>query len=71
MPAFRHGAIEIAFLDEGEGEPIVLVHGFGSNKEVNWVRPGWTTTLTTAGRSTTVAMASPPSCMSRRIITPT
>jgi pimeloyl-ACP methyl ester carboxylesterase len=50
MPTFRHGAIEIAFLDEGEGEPIVLVHGFGSNKEVNWVRPSWTTTLTTAGR---------------------
>jgi pimeloyl-ACP methyl ester carboxylesterase len=50
MPTFRHGAIEIAFLDEGEGEPIVLVHGFGSNKEVNWVRPSWTTTLTAAGR---------------------
>jgi pimeloyl-ACP methyl ester carboxylesterase len=50
MPTFRHGAIEIAFLDEGKGEPIVLVHGFGSNKEVNWVRPSWTTTLTTAGR---------------------
>jgi pimeloyl-ACP methyl ester carboxylesterase len=50
MPTFRHGAIEIAFLDEGEGEPIVLVHGFASNKEVNWVRPSWTTTLTTAGR---------------------
>jgi pimeloyl-ACP methyl ester carboxylesterase len=50
MPTFRHGAIEIAFLDEGKGEPIVLVHGFASNKEVNWVRPSWTTTLTTAGR---------------------
>jgi pimeloyl-ACP methyl ester carboxylesterase len=50
MPTFRRGAIEIAFLDEGEGEPIVLVHGFASTKEVNWVRPNWTTTLTTAGR---------------------
>ncbi len=50
MPTFRNGAIEIAFLDEGEGEPIVLVHGFASTKEVNWVRPSWTTTLTTAGR---------------------
>ncbi len=37
-------------MDEGEGEPIVLVHGFASNKEVNWVFPGWVTTLTGAGR---------------------
>lgn len=50
MPSFRHGAAEIAFLDEGEGEPIVLIHGFASNKEVNWVQPGWIATLTRAGR---------------------
>jgi len=50
MPRFTHEGVEIAFLDEGEGEPIVLVHGFASNKEVNWVYPGWVTTLTRAGR---------------------
>ena len=50
MPAFSHDDVEIAFLDEGEGEPIVLVHGFASNKEVNWVAPGWVTALTRAGR---------------------
>jgi pimeloyl-ACP methyl ester carboxylesterase len=50
MPSFTHGTVEIAFLDEGEGEPIVLVHGFASSKEVNWVGPSWTTTLTGAGR---------------------
>jgi len=50
MASFRHGNVEIAFLDEGEGDPIVLVHGFASTKEVNWVEPGWVETLTGANR---------------------
>lgn len=50
MPAFSNGSVEIAFLDEGQDEPIVLVHGFASSKEVNWVAPGWVATLTGAGR---------------------
>ena len=50
MPRFRHDNVEIAFLDEGEGEPIVLVHGFASNAAVNWVHPGWFTFLKNAGR---------------------
>jgi pimeloyl-ACP methyl ester carboxylesterase len=50
MPQFTHDGVEIAFFDQGEGEPIVLVHGFASNKEVNWAYPGWVTTLTRAGR---------------------
>ena len=50
MAVFNHGAVEIAYLDEGTGEPVVLVHGFASTKEINWVYPGWVTTLTRAGR---------------------
>jgi pimeloyl-ACP methyl ester carboxylesterase len=47
---FHHDDVELAFLDESEGEPIVLVHGFASNATVNWVQPGWFTTLKGAGR---------------------
>jgi pimeloyl-ACP methyl ester carboxylesterase len=50
MPTFHHGEVEIAYLDEGGGEPIVLVHGFASTKDVNWVAPAWVSTLTGAGR---------------------
>jgi pimeloyl-ACP methyl ester carboxylesterase len=50
MPSFHHDDVEIAYLDEGAGEPIVLVHGFASTKEVNWVNPGWVRTITGAGR---------------------
>jgi pimeloyl-ACP methyl ester carboxylesterase len=50
MPSFHHDDVEIAYLDEGVGEPIVLVHGFASTKEVNWVNPGWVRTITGAGR---------------------
>jgi len=50
MPSFRNGDVEIAYLDEGEGEPILLVHGFASNKNVNWVYPTWVSELKAAGR---------------------
>jgi len=50
MQRFHNGDVELAFLDQGEGEPIVLVHGFASNAAVNWVHPSWLTTLTRAGR---------------------
>src|SRR4029077_11341052 len=50
MPVFHHGSVDLAYLDEGQGEPIVLIHGFASSKEVNWVQPGWLATLQGAGR---------------------
>jgi pimeloyl-ACP methyl ester carboxylesterase len=50
MPRFTHGPVEIAYLDEGQGDPVLMVHGFASTKEVNWVHPGWVATLTRAGR---------------------
>ncbi len=54
MASFNNGEVEIAYLDEGQNlpnaEPIVLVHGFASTKEINWVTPGWVAALTQAGR---------------------
>ena len=53
MPSFMNGDVEIAYLDEGQHSsqpPVVLVHGFASTKETNWVYPGWTTTLAETGR---------------------
>ncbi|BAM90660.1 hydrolase [Bradyrhizobium oligotrophicum S58] len=50
MPSFHNGAVDIAFIDEGEGDPIVLVHGFASTKNVNWVYPAWVSELRKDGR---------------------
>lgn len=41
--------IRIAFELEGAGTPIVLVHGFASDRAQNWKAPGWYTTLSAAG----------------------
>jgi len=50
MPTFFSDGLELAYLDEGQGRPIVLIHGFASNKMVNWTYPSWIDTLTRAGR---------------------
>ncbi|WP_029006178.1 alpha/beta fold hydrolase [Azorhizobium doebereinerae] len=50
MPSFLSDGLELAYLDEGEGAPVLLIHGFASTKEINWVYPGWVKTLNDAGR---------------------
>lgn len=42
--------IRLAYEVVGDGPPIVLVHGFASNRGMNWRTPGWYGTLTGAGR---------------------
>lgn len=49
MKVFDSEGVEIAYLDEGAGEPVLLIHGFASNTQVNWVDTGWVRELTRAG----------------------
>jgi pimeloyl-ACP methyl ester carboxylesterase len=49
MTRFTHDGIEIRYIDEGEGDPVLLIHGFASNLDVNWIGPQWVSTLTRAG----------------------
>jgi pimeloyl-ACP methyl ester carboxylesterase len=41
LQSFDSDGVRIAFLDEGEGEPVLLIHGFASNVRYNWLDPGW------------------------------
>ncbi len=49
MKFANFGDVEIAYLDEGEGPVVLLIHGFASKASVNWVFTGWVKTLTDAG----------------------
>jgi pimeloyl-ACP methyl ester carboxylesterase len=49
MQKFNSAGVEIAYSDEGQGEPILLIHGFASNARVNWQATGWVKTLLEAG----------------------
>ena len=49
MNHFSSDGIDIAYRDEGEGKPILLIHGFGSNAAVNWGSTGWINRLNRAG----------------------
>ena len=50
MHTFENQGVEIAYLDEGSGEPILLLHGFASNITFNWIDPGWVRFLVRDGR---------------------
>jgi len=53
MRYFNSDGVNIAYIDvpphEGEGDPILLIHGFASSHAVNWVNTLWVKTLTRAG----------------------
>lgn len=49
MPLLKLDKVELSYVDEGEGQPIVLVHGFASSKEANWINTGWVKLLVASG----------------------
>lgn len=49
MQKFSSDGVEIAYLDEGSGVPVLLIHGFASNVATNWIDTGWVNTLTDGG----------------------
>jgi pimeloyl-ACP methyl ester carboxylesterase len=47
---FDSGGVKIHYTVEGQGEPVLLIHGFGSNLHQNWVGPGVAKALATSYR---------------------
>ncbi|MCW4114485.1 alpha/beta fold hydrolase [Aurantimonas sp. MSK8Z-1] len=55
MKTFEHDGLELAYLDSrpsDDAPTVLLIHGFASNLQVNWVDPGWIKTLNEAGYRT-------------------
>ncbi len=49
MDFFSSDGVKIAYVVEGEGEPVLLIHGFASNLQTNWAGPGWIKLLAGSG----------------------
>lgn len=55
MDHFISQDVRLAYIDEppasaAQGNPVLLIHGFGSTHAINWVLTQWVKTLTQAGR---------------------
>jgi pimeloyl-ACP methyl ester carboxylesterase len=50
MPSFISDGVSLNYVDEGEGEPVLLIHGFASNLVTNWQDTGWISALVAAKR---------------------
>lgn len=49
MPRFSSDGLSLNYIDQGEGDPVLLIHGFASNLGMNWVGTKWVDTLVSAG----------------------
>lgn len=50
MPQFSSNGVAIHYDVAGQGQPILLIHGFASNMNANWIDTGWVKALVDAGR---------------------
>jgi pimeloyl-ACP methyl ester carboxylesterase len=50
MRRFDSDGVELAYLDMGSGDPVLLIHGFGANAVHNWIELGWAERLVAEGR---------------------
>jgi len=48
--SFSSDGVEIAYEVHGQGDPVLLIHGFASNGFVNWRSTSWVDLLKKAGR---------------------
>ena len=50
MPTFQHDGLTFRYIDEGarSDPPVLLIHGFASNIEMNWIGPSWVKALVDA-----------------------
>ncbi|UOM33141.1 alpha/beta fold hydrolase [Acuticoccus sp. I52.16.1] len=50
MATFTSDGLTLDYADEGEGAPVLMIHGFASNKAVNWANTSWVRTIVQSGR---------------------
>src|SRR5262249_16380255 len=50
MPNFISHGVTPNYLDDGTGDPVLLIHGFASNLVTNWRDTGWIAALVAANR---------------------
>ena len=46
---FASDGVRLAFIDEGAGDPVLLIHGFASRVRTNWIEPAWVSLLRRSG----------------------
>jgi pimeloyl-ACP methyl ester carboxylesterase len=49
MSVFETSGLSLSYEVHGEGQPVLLIHGFASSGKVNWIDTGWVEALTWAG----------------------
>lgn len=49
MNTFESQGFRIAYDDDGDGDPIILLHGFAADRRSNWQLTGWTRLLRNSG----------------------